>query len=315
MSEPTTGRESPHDSTEAPGLEERSWRRYERAVRRRLILASESAEERRGKSRIVDSALMIWERNRVLPASLLVGAMASRIVIYLVPLFALVIFSFGLYGESAGETARGAGMAGLFAQAADDSASLEDGFKIAAVIATSWATLYAANSLGRLVRRSTALIWGVPYSKLERPWLLPFTVLGLSLFAWAFTGLTATVEDWTFELWVGVLLVEMIVLTVFWLLVSRMLPRDARATRWGDLVPGAVFVALGIVALRLALIVYFAPAVDSLSARYGSIAIGLVMLTWAYWLGMIVVGSAEINAALFASRRSRADAKSTTDQP
>ena len=71
----------------------------------------------------------------------------------------------------------------------------------------------------------------------------------------------------------------------------------------GDLFPGAIFVALGVVGLRVAMIVYFAPAVATLTERYGSIAIGLVMLSWAYWLGMIMVGSAEINAALYRSRK------------
>lgn len=311
MTEPPTGREPQPEPIGDDSLEERIWRRYERAIRRRLFDVSESAERRRGNSKLIDSAFMIWERNRLLPASLLVGALASRIVIYLVPLFALVIFSFGLYdfgSESAGEAARSAGMPGLFAEAAQDSTSMDEGLRIAAIVATAWATLYAANSLGRLVRRSTALVWGVSYTKLERAWLLPFTVVGLTLLAWGFTSLSVTVEEWNFDLWVGAAIFGAIVLTCFWLVVSRRLPHSPDAKRWGDLVPGAIFMGLGVVGLRLALVIYFAPAVDSLSERYGSIGLGLVMLTWAYWLGMIVVGSAEINAALFASRRARAAA-------
>lgn len=287
--------------------EESRWRRYEALLRERLETATETAEARRSDSVWYDAGFQIWDRNRVLPASVLVGAMASRIVIYLIPLFALVIFSFGLYGdvgnESASEAARGAGMPALFAEAAGDTEGLSEGFKFFATLATIWATLYAANSLGRLVRRSAAFVWGVPYTKLERPWMLPLVVVGLTLLGWAIASVGSAVDDWTVSLWVGVMIVEVTAITLFWLIVSRMLPHDPEANRWGDLFPGSIFVAIGIVGVRVAMIVYFAPAVATLTERYGSIALGLVMLTWAYWLGMIVVGSAEINAALFRSRK------------
>lgn len=296
----------PEQPEEIDGDESR-WRRYEIAVRERIATATTTAEARRADSVWYDAGFKIWDRNRVLPASVLVGAMASRIVIYMVPLFALVIFSFGLYADvgdaSAESTARGAGMPALFAEAAGDTSTLSEGFKFFAVLATVWATLYAANTLGRLMRRSAAFVWGVPYTKLERPWILPLVVVALTLVAWAVTGLGSAVDDWTVSLWVGVLIVEVTALTLFWLIISRLLPHDPEANRWGDLFPGAIFVALGVVGVRVAMIVYFAPAVATLTERYGSIALALVMLSWAYWLGMIMVGSAEINAALFRSRK------------
>jgi uncharacterized BrkB/YihY/UPF0761 family membrane protein len=276
-------------------------------LRERLETATEAAEARRSDSVWYDAGFKIWDRNRVLPASVLVGAMASRIVIYLIPLFALVIFSFGLYedvgDQTADQAARSAGMPALFAEAAGDSVDLNDGVRFFAVVATIWATLYAANTLGRLMRRSAAFVWGVPYTKLEKPWKLPLVVIGLTLVGWAITGFGSAVDDWTVSLWVGVIIIEFIALTVFWLLLSRWLPRDPEANRWSDLFPGSIFVAVGIVLLRLAMLVYFAPAVAALTARYGSIAIGLVMLTWAFWVGMIMVGSVEINAAIFRSRK------------
>jgi uncharacterized BrkB/YihY/UPF0761 family membrane protein len=98
---------------------------------------------------------------------------------------------------------------------------------------------------------------------------------------------------------------EVVGLTAFWVVVSRVLPHDPGARSWKHFLPGALLVAVGAVGLRLAMMVYFAPQVEQLSQRYGSIALGLVMITWAYWLGMIVIGSAEINAAFFQSRQAR----------
>ncbi|HEY6635172.1 MAG TPA: YhjD/YihY/BrkB family envelope integrity protein [Acidimicrobiia bacterium] len=297
------------ESSEDDSLEASLWKRYESAMRARLQAATEAAEARRGRSRFIDSGFLILERNRVLPASLLVGAMASRIVIYMVPLLALLVFSFGLYGdvtqESGAETARNVGMASLVAQTVEDTADLSEGVRIAVVLATAYAALYAANTLGRLVRRSSALVWGVPYSKLNRPWKVPLIVIVLTLVGLFLSSLGAVSEEWTVEVFIGALTLEIIGITIFWTLVSLMLPHDPEARRWGDFIPGAIFVALGVVGLRVAMVVYFAPTVDDLTDRYGSIALSLVMLTWAYWLGMIVVGSAEINAALFRSRELR----------
>jgi uncharacterized BrkB/YihY/UPF0761 family membrane protein len=303
----------PDNGDDGGDLDARSWRHYETAIRDRLDAATSAAEERRKRSHFYDSAFLVWERNRVLPASVLVGALASRIVIYIVPLFALIIFSFGLYGTYTGESAssamRGAGMAGLFAQAADDSAGVEDGWRFVVVIATLYAALYAANSLGRLVRRCNALVWGVPYTKPARSWRVPLLVVVVSLVGWSLASLGAAPGDWTFEAVIGALTLEVIILTFVWTLIGRILPHHPEATRWGDFVPGALFVSLGIVGLRVAMVVYFSREVEALTERYGSIALGLVMLTWAYWLGMIVVGSAEINAALFQSRRAKTKAK------
>ncbi len=320
MTEQSPEPPTPPEST-PPDVAESRWRRYEAVVRARLEAANKAAESRRTRSLLIDSAFLIRDRNRILPISLLVGALASRIVIYIVPLFAVVIFGFGLYGRGssaqAGEAATNAGMPELVAQAAGDSVAFHDGIKVAAFVATLWAALYAANSLGRLVRRSSAIVWGVPYPRMSRRWVLPLSVIGLTLVGWAVSDLSFAVEEWNFELLVGVVVAEGILLVIFWVLVSRLLPHDPDAEKWTNFLPGAILLAVGVESLRLGMIVYFAPAAEHLSARYGSIAIALVMLTWAYWLGMIVVGSAELNAALFQSRRvrrTRAEAAAETDK-
>ena len=298
----------PEPQTESPS-EQGLWRKYEARARARIESATSAAASRRPQSQLVDTAFRVYERNRILPASLLVGALASRIVILLIPLLALIIFSFGLYGDltdnSAAEAARDAGIAGIFARAADDSASVSEGVRVAALIATTFAMLYAANGVGRLVRRSTALIWGVPYSRMSRPWALPLVVIAISGLGWLLSALGSLSEEWNLEYTVGALVVELVTLVFVWLVVSRLLPHDPLATRWSNFLPGAFFLAGGVVALRVAMVLYFAPASVHLSERYGSIGVALVLLTWAYWLGMIIVGSAEINAALHRGRETR----------
>jgi membrane protein len=101
---------------------------------------------------------------------------------------------------------------------------------------------------------------------------------------------------------VGFVVFEFIGLTALWLVVSRKLPHDPAANRWSDFLPGAAFLSIGVVGLRLAMVIYFVPQSADLADRYGSIGVALVMLTWAYWLGMIIVGGAELNVALLRSQ-------------
>lgn len=285
--------------------EQSRWKRYETTLRDKAARAKETAEARRDGSWIYDAGFRVYERNRLLPASVLVGALASRIVIYLIPLLALVIFTLGLYAdtdaEGADEAARS--IAAVFADAVTDSRDVSQGFRFAALVATIFAVLYAANSLGRLIRRVTALVWGIPYQRSARQWVPAAAVLSISVLGLVITGMGSWSSTWSWQVTVGVALIEFVALMLLWLFVSRRLPHDPAASRWSDFLPGAVFLGIGIVGLRLAMVVYFVPQSADLAERYGSIGIALVMLTWAYWLGMIIVGGSELNAATLRSRQ------------
>ena len=292
------------ETNSGPEPEQGRWKRYEAALRSRARAVTADAEERRQDSRVYDTVLRIYERNRLLPASLLVGAMASRIVVYLIPSLALLIFALGIYEDAGGAgTEAASNIADVFAEAVEDSTDFSEGLRFAALVATLFAAIYAANTLGRLVRRSTALIWGVPYVRSPKPWMTPAGVIGVSAFGWVIMSIGSSSDEWSFDLLVGVSAVEFVILVVVWLSISRALPHDPDASRWSDFLPGSILVAFGVVGLRLAMVVYLVPQSADLSQRYGSIGVALVMLTWAYWLGMIIVGSSELNSALFRSSR------------
>jgi uncharacterized BrkB/YihY/UPF0761 family membrane protein len=268
-----------------------------------------SLEERRDRSRTIDTAFHVVERNQALPAPVLIGALASRLVIYVIPLFVLMVFAIGLYSDlastSASEAARTAGMAGLFATVAEDTTNASDGWRFAAVIGTSFAVLWAADALARLLRRVFALIWRVPLSRPRKRWLLPFAVIGISIVGMASSTAGIRFQGWPLTVQAAEVLLEIGLVVLLWLAISRVMPHDPEATQWWNLVPGSVLVAVGIVALKVAMVVYFAPRSVALSERYGSVATAVVLLSWAYWIGFMVVASTELNAAMFRSRRRR----------
>lgn len=55
--------------------------------------------------------------------------------------------------------------------------------------------------------------------------------------------------------------------------------------------------------MKVATVLYLAPRLERLDERYGPMALTLVMLTWAYWVGFIAIASADLNAAAFRARR------------
>ena len=156
------------------------------------------------------------------------------------------------------------------------------------------------------MRRSTALIWGVPYTRSAKPWMPLLGVLAISALGLLITSRGSWSDDWTWQATLGAVLIEFVLVAGLWVFVSRALPHDPAASKLSNFVPGALFAALGIVGLRLAMVVYFVPQSADLSQRYGSIGVALVMLTWAYWLGMIIIGSSEVNSAFI--RASSGDA-------
>jgi len=309
-----TEEHSSHPAETSSGVEPepRRLNRYTELARARLEATRASAEARRDESRLVDTGLLLFERNRDLPATLLMGAVAARLVIFVVPLLVLQVFAIGLFADLAAtspqEAARQAGLAGLFAQAAEDTTTAGEGWRLAALLGTVFATLYAATGLGRLVRRIHAIVWRVPFTRAKRPWLIPVAVMGVALVGLALMSFSSWSTEWTIELFVGELVIELIVVTVFWMVITRSLPHDPGALSWGHFVPGGLFAAVGVVAVRVAMVVYFAPRSVTLGDRYGTVAVALVLLTWAYWLGFIVVGSADLNAAVFRSRQRRLQA-------
>lgn len=278
-------------------------------VRQGVARALDTLESNRSSSRIVDTVLFAKERNERVPATLLAGSLASRLVVYTIPFFVLTIVVTGLYSDvsnsNPAEAARDAGMAGLLADAVVDSTEASDGFRAITLISMAFATVWAADSLGKLVRRIYALVWATPLSRPQRRWAVPLAVLVVSVGGLAISRLGHETQEWPVSLALGEVLAEAAVVALFWLVVSRFLPHDPEAHGWIYHAPGALLLASGVVGMRAAMVLYFAPRAVTLSARYGDVASAAVLITWAYWIAFILVASVELNAAVFRSSQRR----------
>jgi membrane protein len=274
-------------------------------VRVKIAEARSVLESKRRSSHVIDAAFHAGERSQGVPTTLLAGALASRLVIYTIPFLVLVVITTGAYSQfadaSPAETARAAGMAGLLTDAVSDSTSARSGVRIATVLAMAFATVWAAQSLGKLVRRIHALVWVVPLTRLKRRWALPVVVIAASIGSLLISSLGIQAQEWPVALALGELLAEFLLVSLGWLAIAHLLPHDVEATALKHLLPGALLVGLGIVGMKAAMVLFLVPRSITLSARYGDIAWTIVLITWAYWLAFILVSSAELNAALFKS--------------
>lgn len=268
-----------------------------------------SLEARRSSSRFIDTSFYAYESNRRVPASLLAGALAARLVVYVIPFMVLAVVATGLYSDASNtdpvDAAREAGMAGLLAEAVEDSAEASRGFKAVTLVTMALVTIWTADSLAKLVRRVHALVWATPMQRPRRRWMLPLAVLGLSAagLIGSRTGMDA--EGWSAAIRTGELLLEFALLSGAWLLVSSRLPHDPAARSWRNLIPGALLVAAGVIGMKAAMVLYFAPKAVTLVQRYDEVATAIVLITWGYWVAFILVFAAELNAALFRSQQRR----------
>jgi membrane protein len=277
--------------------------------RRQASQIFEKLEQQRLDSRVVDAGFIVLARDRLFPTSLLAGALVSRIIIYVIPFLLFLIFAVGLFADVAGtspeEAARQAGMAGLFAQATSDATSVSDEWRVATIVLTLVAVLWAADGVARSLIRVFAVVWQVRSQRRRWRWTLPFAVIGFSLLALASSRATLGQQGSSALSVVVQLAFEFLAIGGLWMLATRGLPHDPAATSWRYFLPGSVIMAVVFLAAKLATVLYFAPQSVAYSEKYGSIGIVLIMLSWAYLISYATVASADADAAAFRTRRVR----------
>jgi uncharacterized BrkB/YihY/UPF0761 family membrane protein len=264
-------------------------------------------ERIRPESRTVSAGFLIFERDREFPTSLLTGALAARVVIFLIPFLALIVFAIGLGVDfadvSASDAAQEAGLPGMFAAAAEDSATTSGQMRFTGLLFTSFAMVWAANALGKAMRLSTSVVWRTPRARVQHRWLVPLSVIAFSLLALAANGIATQLNRPGALDDILRLIIELLLIAGLWMVASRFLPHDPEANRWRDFAPGALLMAIGVVALQAAIILYLAPKWATLSERYGEVGFVLVLLSFAYIIGFASIASAHVNSAAFYTRR------------
>ena len=234
------------------------------------------------------------------------AAVAFRLFLFMVPYVFVLVYGFGLASSASSadprDLAQRAGIAGLLAssiQVADDQSLFT---RIVVFIGALYALLSTAKSFLKVLAAVHALAWQLPpkrMRKLTKPALLFVLIVtgGLVLIR-----LILWLRDQSFIAGFTAEILFIAVPTLLWLVISMRFFVHAPGAGWRDLLPGAVFVGVGIQVLHLITVYWITHLLTSKSETYGAIGATLAILFWAYLLGRVVAASAVVNAAAWHQR-------------
>jgi membrane protein len=172
-------------------------------------------------------------------------------------------------------------------------------------------TLLSAYAWPTALQRGYEIAWGVAsrgWRGLWRPlvWLTAFVAAGAVLLALPRSGLQ---DPWRTILLL-VLWTPIVFVWSWW--TQHFLLRGA--VGWRLLVPGAIAMTVGLVALRAFAAVWLSTAISYNYERYGPLGIVFMLLTWLIALSIVMLGGPVLGAALHERRTQEAASRQPTER-
>ena len=279
--------------------------RAPRRCRRAQRSIQERAEAERGRHGSVDAVYEIADRDAEVGGSIIAGALAYRLFIWLLPLALVLVAGFGIAASQASDSsekaARSLGLAGIVSGSVAGAAN-SSGRWYAIVIGIPillWAT--------RSLLRTLIVIHRLCWTDVRRaaPKATPRAAIRLLGLLLCFIAVSAGANYVRSRLpGPGVIVTVALILPYggLWLLVSMRLPR--RDAPWTALLPGALVFAIGLEIVSAVVAFFIVPEAESKQGTYGSLGLAAALLLGLFFLSRLVVGSAVVNATLW-ERRSR----------
>lgn len=263
-------------------------------ARRLLHQATASAQ----KNPTVATGIAVVRRDIEVGGTLLAGALAFRLFIWLLPcglLMAALLGFTATSGHSADELSKSAGMSPLTVSVVGQvGAQAERGRYLSAALGLmllAWAGL----ALGRVLDRIHDRVWRTRSDRGVKPTLKRTARYNLVLLtiiignvagplAVAATGLPAPVIS--LPLLALYVTLAAIMLSVRW------------PPRWRQVLPGALLVALGTQGLHLVAVLYLPGRLARASQLYGTLGVAAAILVWLALIARLVVVGQGLNAVL-----------------
>jgi len=268
------------------------------------VRAEDALKARRQSSAIIDAGFEIQEFDVDVGGGILAGAVAFRMFLFLVPFVYIVFTVFGDLAKAAGysptHAARSVGITGVLASAVISSSDLSVWRQVVLLAGALVLLALTANNLAKTLYIVHWLVWRMPRVK-PRGYLPVVVTVGL---AFALTVFSIIVDHVRRATGIGGIVLTVLIITSasfsLWWWVSWRLPHPPTSSR--SLIPGALFMAVGVEALHLLTTYWIGTLVVRRSNTYGAVGVALAVLFWVYVLGRIIVGSAGINATLWRRR-------------
>jgi len=262
--------------------------------------AQERAQVERSRHGSVDAVFEMVDHDAEVGGSIMAGALAYRLFIWLLPLALVAVAGLGIASSAASRTpesaAESAGLAGLVsssvAAAADSPArwyALLIGFPI---------LIYATRSVLRTLVVMHRLIWVDLRGAAPKPTIgATLRLLGALVGFFVISALASAARAWSPGSGVLVILLIPLPFAALWLLVSMRLPH--RTARWQALVPGAIAFGVGVQLLNVVIAYVIAPQAASKQGTYGSLGIAAALLLGLFLISRLITATAVLNAILW----------------
>jgi membrane protein len=284
------------------GRIDRLRRRAEGAARR----ATSTVDAARRRSATVDAAVRTYERDRETVGSVLAGAVAFRLFVFLLPLTLGVVTLLGalwsLDDTAPEDVGEQLGMTKYLIDSVNTAARQSQKALWVLVPLSLWAIYWGSRGVVKVLRAVHALAWRQPLTKVANSVAAALVALGLVIATGLMTAGLQLARHRSGGLGLGLALLGVLPFAGLWLVVSLLMPRDPRA-RWTALLPGAVLVGVAVWLAHLFSVYYLARQVDQASELYGSLGVAAALLAWLYLLSRVMVASAMLDAARWEQRQ------------
>ncbi len=266
-------------------------------------------QQRRGDVKVIDLAFRGIEHDIRTGGGILAGAVAFRFFMFVVPYVFVLVFVLGIGADAIDQDpidlARRTGVLGIAASAVDATANASTWAQVVTLTLATWALVSGARTLVKCLRAVHMLIWQVELEKTRHLTLLALAAIVATTVLAAIVRLVGLIQRESIVLWAFSVVVLVAVPAALWLLCTLRIFPSAPGVTWRDLLPGALFLGIGVQVLHVFTVVWIARSLESKSETYGAMGAALTILLWAYLLGRLVTGSATLSAVLWADKQGR----------
>jgi uncharacterized BrkB/YihY/UPF0761 family membrane protein len=265
----------------------------------------ERLETERSRRPSVRIAFDFYQRDRAFAGSLLAGGLTVKLFLWFLPFALTFVVILGSVAsrldqppsELARDTGLTAALAGIISDAVETSERAGLYLGALGVVLMIWAGIGVMKAL-KLVSRLAWQMSAPPHVNQLRG------SLGVVVYISALLLLNRLMNlllGGPFLSDVLVFTLTVAILVAILISLFRSLPHP-EGIPWIGMLPGALLMAIGVLATRLVTVVYFAPKLESAGDLYGGLGMAGVFLAWLYIFCRILVAAISLNATVWQKR-------------
>jgi len=247
-------------------------------------------------------ALETLQADRRMVGSVMAAGVAFRLFLMILPLALLTAAILGFEdstGAAPGQVASQYGITRALAQTIQSSAREATQGRWLLLGTGLVLLLWTGNGVVQALNGAFRVAWNLDRTGRSSP-LKAIIVVGSLVLAVGATMATASIGAGSAALELPMTAGLAVGYAIDWYVISRALPHASAS--WRALVPGSILVALGFSALHLGTVLFVADRVARASQLYGSLGFVSTLMLWLFFSGRIMIGSAQLNAALWRQR-------------